>query len=74
VTRYPAVRQKLVRNPCRVGASQSRNRGVAEAANDFILFCDDDGFLEPGYALTCLDNVHGGEATPRMMGEKMGRS
>jgi glycosyltransferase involved in cell wall biosynthesis len=55
--RYPAVRQKLVCNPNRVGASQSRNRGVAEAANDFILFCDDDEYLEPGYALTCLDKL-----------------
>jgi glycosyltransferase involved in cell wall biosynthesis len=55
--RYPAVCQKIVRNPTRVGASQSRNRGVAEAVNDFILFCDDDEYLEPGYALTCLDKL-----------------
>src|SRR5262249_7624645 len=41
---YPAVRKKIVHNPSRVGASQSRNRGVAEAANDFILFCDDDEY------------------------------
>src|SRR4029077_10670241 len=51
---FPAVHTKLVRNPARVGASQSRNLGVAEATNDFILFCDDDEYLEPGYARTCL--------------------
>jgi glycosyltransferase involved in cell wall biosynthesis len=51
---FPATRTKFVRNSNRVGASQSRNLGVAEAANDFILFCDDDEYLEPGYAQTCL--------------------
>src|SRR5215472_15259245 len=52
--RFPDVVAKIVRNPTRVGASQSRNLGVAEAANPFILFCDDDEFLEPGYAQICL--------------------
>jgi len=51
---FPEVHTKFVRNPTRVGASQSRNVGVAEATNAFILFCDDDEYLEPGYAKTCL--------------------
>jgi|HubBroStandDraft_6_1064221.scaffolds.fasta_scaffold18246_1 GT2 family glycosyltransferase len=51
---FGAVHSKIVRNLTRLGASQSRNIGVAEAANGFILFCDDDEYLEPGYAQTCL--------------------
>ena len=52
--RYPAVQMQFVRNPERLGASQSRNVGVALACNEFVLFCDDDEYLEPGYARTCL--------------------
>ena len=51
---FPLVRTEILRNPTRVGASQSRNLGVAAATNDFVLFCDDDEYLEPGYARTCL--------------------
>ena len=51
---FPAVRSKILHNLTRVGAPQSRNLGVAEATNDFILFCDDDEYLERGYAQTCL--------------------
>jgi len=51
---FPDVHTKIICNPTRVGASQSRNLGVAGAANDFILFCDDDEYLEPGYAQICL--------------------
>ncbi len=57
---HPTVRCKILRNPARVGASQSRNLGVAAATNDFILFCDDDEYLEPGYALTCLGKLLAG--------------
>ncbi len=55
--RYPAVRAEVVRNPKRLGASQSRNVGVGHARNDLILFCDDDEYLEPGYARTCLEKL-----------------
>jgi glycosyltransferase involved in cell wall biosynthesis len=51
---FSDVSVKIVTNSARVGASQSRNLGVAEASNDFILFCDDDEYLESGYAQTCL--------------------
>jgi glycosyltransferase involved in cell wall biosynthesis len=51
---YPGVRTILVRNPARAGASESRNRGIARATNEFVLFCDDDQYLGPGYAQTCL--------------------
>jgi len=52
--KYPGVTTKIVRNARRVGASEARNLGVAEASNEFVLFCDDDEYLEQGYARTCL--------------------
>ena len=55
--RFPAVRAKVIRNAKRLGASQSRNVGVEHSRNEFILFCDDDEYLEPGYAQVCLDKL-----------------
>lgn len=55
--RYPHVRTRFLRNTERCGASQSRNVGVAHARNDFILFCDDDEYLEKNYASTCLKKL-----------------
>lgn len=55
--RYPAVRMQFLRNEARRGASQSRNVGVQACTNDYVLFCDDDEYLEPGYARTCLDKL-----------------
>lgn len=54
---FPRVLARILDNPKRLGASQSRNVGVAEARNDFILFCDDDEYLEPGYAKICLGKL-----------------
>jgi glycosyltransferase involved in cell wall biosynthesis len=54
---YPAIRTVLVRNPTRLGASQSRNVGVGLATNEHVLFCDDDEYLEQGYAMTCLEKL-----------------
>jgi len=51
---FPDVTLKFIRNPARLGASMSRNVGIKQARNDYILFCDDDEYLEPGYAATCL--------------------
>jgi glycosyltransferase involved in cell wall biosynthesis len=44
----------LLRNAQRRGASQSRNIGAQACSNEYVLFCDDDEYLEPGYARTCL--------------------
>jgi glycosyltransferase involved in cell wall biosynthesis len=55
--RYPHVVTHFVRNTERYGASYSRNVGVERAGNDFILFCDDDEYLEMGYASTCLKKL-----------------
>jgi glycosyltransferase involved in cell wall biosynthesis len=52
---YPNVRAVHLRNEHRLGQPGSRNRGAAAASNDYILFCDDDEYLEEGYAATCLD-------------------
>src|SRR5215204_6829282 len=46
---YPDVACRYFRNDGRRGASYGRQRGADEARNDFLLFCDDDEFLEPGY-------------------------
>jgi GT2 family glycosyltransferase len=54
---HPAMPAKILTNPVRVGASQSRNVGVAAASGDYILFCDDDEYLEPGYAAACLEKL-----------------
>jgi glycosyltransferase involved in cell wall biosynthesis len=54
---YPGVYMQFLRNAKRLGASQSRNVGVQACSNDFVLFCDDDEFLEAGYARTCLNKL-----------------
>ena len=51
---YPQKTWRLLRNETRLGASQSRNVGIAASTNDIILFCDDDEYLENGYARTLL--------------------
>ncbi|MBV9829470.1 MAG: glycosyltransferase family 2 protein [Alphaproteobacteria bacterium] len=52
--RFPDVHTVIMRNDTRLGAAECRNRGAAVARNGYILFCDDDEMLEPGYARTCL--------------------
>lgn len=54
---HPGVRMQFLRNPQRLGASQSRNVGVRACTNPFVLFCDDDEFLEAEYARTCLSKL-----------------
>lgn len=52
--KYPAVSTRFLRNAVRKGAAETRNVGIQNARNDYILFCDDDEYLEAGYAATCL--------------------
>jgi glycosyltransferase involved in cell wall biosynthesis len=54
---YPEKVSRLLRNETRLGASQSRNVGVAASRNEFILFCDDDEHLEAGYARILLQKL-----------------
>lgn len=51
---HPDRRWQLLRNETRHGAAQARNAGVRVCRNEYVLFCDDDEYLEPGYARTCL--------------------
>jgi glycosyltransferase involved in cell wall biosynthesis len=52
---------KLIVNPSRLGAAQSRNAGVDAASNEYILFCDDDEYLQEDYAETCLRKLIAGD-------------
>ena len=54
---HPAVRTVILRHASRLGAAQARNTGVAASRNALILFCDDDEYLEAGYARTCLQKL-----------------
>lgn len=54
---HPQITTHFLKNAQRSGASHSRNVGVARASNDFVLFCDDDEYLESGYAATCLGKL-----------------
>lgn len=54
---HPDVRTRVLRHEVRRGAAQSRNTGVAASSNDFILFCDDDEYLQAGYARICLEKL-----------------
>jgi glycosyltransferase involved in cell wall biosynthesis len=55
--RFPQKTLRILRNESRLGASQSRNVGVAAGTNDYILFCDDDEYLEAGYARILLEKL-----------------
>ncbi len=54
---FPDVTLKIHDNPTSVGASEARNIGSNLASNDYILFCDDDEYMERGYAKTCLEKL-----------------
>jgi len=54
---FPDKVSRMLRNETRMGASQSRNVGVAASTNEFILFCDDDEYLEAGYARILLQKL-----------------
>jgi glycosyltransferase involved in cell wall biosynthesis len=51
---HPAIALRIVRHETRKGAAQSRQDGASAARNAYVLFCDDDEYLEPGYAAECL--------------------
>ena len=55
--RYPGVLTRFERNTEQRGASYCRNVGVNFACNDFILFCDDDEYLEADYASVCMKKL-----------------
>jgi len=55
--RFPEMPTRILRNSGRRGAAYSRTAGFESAANEYVMFCDDDVFLEPGYARTCLNKL-----------------
>lgn len=69
IARYhPGKRLRILTNEHRLGASQSRNVGIAASSNELILFCDDDEHLEPGYARVLsrkLEELHAGAVSGR---------
>jgi glycosyltransferase involved in cell wall biosynthesis len=54
---FPDKVSRMLCNETRLGASQSRNVGVAASTNEFILFSDDDEYLEAGYAQILLQKL-----------------
>jgi glycosyltransferase involved in cell wall biosynthesis len=52
--RFPNVHARVLRNDRRMGAAYSRIRGYESAINEYILYSDDDIYLESGYAAACL--------------------
>jgi len=55
--RFPNVQTRVLRNERRMGAAYSRIRGYESAVNEYILYSDDDIYLEPGYAAACYDKM-----------------
>lgn len=54
---WPGTRTVVLRNPVRLGLPAARNVGARGAGNPFLLFCDDDEYLERGYAGACLEKL-----------------
>lgn len=55
--RFPSIPTRLLRNSARRGAAYSRTAGYESATNEYVMFCDDDVYLQPGYARICLDKL-----------------
>lgn len=75
---YPSVKTNYLKNSKNMGASYGRWVGVENSINEYILFCDDDEFLEINYASVCLAKYKTGAASIisgrhlyRLPGEKL---
>jgi glycosyltransferase involved in cell wall biosynthesis len=74
---YPEKTLRIIRNESKLGASQSRNVGIAASTNDLILFCDDDEYLELGYARTLsrkLRSLNAGAVSGRRIYLRVGET
>ena len=60
--KYHHISCLVIHNESRKGASECRNIGAKRAKNDFILFVDDDEYLEVGYARICLAKLKATQA------------
>lgn len=54
---YPLIKTVYLRNETRQGAPYARRRGLQAAGGEFVLFCDDDDFLEENYTEVCLERL-----------------
>ncbi len=57
--KYPQIPLRLIRNETKSGAAFCRKKGLEVAYGDFILFADDDLFLERNYTEICLKKILG---------------
>ncbi len=55
---WAPAQYKVVDEP-KAGLSHAREKGVQEAAYDYLLFCDDDNWLDAGYVQTAYDFLEG---------------
>ncbi len=55
--RHPEISTKILRNDERLGASGSRIKGYKAAKNDYIMYSDDDVYVQPNYAAVCLKKL-----------------
>ena len=55
--KYPLIKTLYLKNEKRMGAPFSRRRGLLAAQGEFVLFGDDDDFLEENYAEVCLQKI-----------------
>lgn len=55
--KYPLIKTIYLKNETRKGAPYSRRRGLLAASCEYVLFGDDDGFLEENYTEVCLDKL-----------------
>ncbi len=60
--KYPQIPLRLLRNDEKRGAAYCRQRGIQIAYGEYILFADDDLFLENNYTEVCLRKIRSGEA------------
>ena len=57
VRKYPRIKTMYLKNEKRQGAPYSRRRGLLAAHGEFVLFGDDDDFLEENYTTVCLNKL-----------------
>ncbi|HAR49793.1 MAG TPA: hypothetical protein DCR81_06765 [Smithella sp.] len=55
--KYPLIKTLYLKNEKRMGAPYSRRRGLLSAKAEFVLFGDDDDFLEENYTEVCLEKL-----------------
>ena len=55
--KYPLIKTLYLKNETRKGAPYSRRRGLVAARGEFVLFGDDDDFLEENYTEVCLEKL-----------------